>query len=285
MRAMKRFLAHALSTCLGLAIATSAVAGGYMRSGGETFVGVGLKLDYNDSFFDKSGERQHGGCDSGWSMPLFVDHGLSYYTNVFASTSVRYKDCPGDKAWSLSDSEVGLRRRVDPLSNDWVWEASLFVPTSRLGAMRSSDAAAWGYNLGLHWRDRPDPYVLDDTRDPLAGHWDAGFGVRGWAKHLPLEGWAYVTYSRPLGLTNWALGHRAWTFSATLDWRQSLTRTHATAPAVDAHDQFHLLDLRVSFEYPLSRFERFGLSFSQSLLGENRDDSSGITVRYGKTFR
>lgn len=265
--------------------ASAALAGGYMRSGEETYASAGVKLDYGDRYFDKGGQRRDGGCAAGMSVPLYVDHGWSYYTNVFASTSLRAKDCPGQSAYSMGDTEVGLRRRLDPLSDAWVWEAALILPTSRVGATRASDAAEFGYDLGLHWRPRPDPYRLDLDRDPLAGAWDFGTGLRGWTGHLPLEWWAYASYSKALGETLWSTGQRGWRFNGSLRWRQSIARAHATGPAVDAHDGFRILDLNLGFSYPLSPLESLHLSFNQSLLGRNRDDSSGISLTYGKTFR
>ena len=276
--------ATTLATLLLTLCCAPALAGGYMRSGGEAFASAGFQLDFNDRYFDKAGKRQDGGCAAGYSVPLYVDYGWSYYTNVFANTSLRYKDCPGQSASSMGDSEIGVRRRVNPLSDKLVWQASLMLPTSRIGATRPSDAAVLGYDLGLHWRPRPDPYRLDVDKDPLAGGWDVGTGLRGWASHLPLEWWAYASYGRALGLTDWASGKRAWSFYATLDWRQSIAREQARGPAVDAHDDFHLLGLSVGFSYPLARHERLGVSFYQALKGENRDDSSGITLSYGKTF-
>jgi hypothetical protein len=142
-----------------------------------------------------------------------------------------------------------------------------------------------GVDLGLHWRKRPDPYRLDLDQDPLQGVWDFGAGLRGWAGHLPLEGWAYVSYAKRLRETNWSLDQRGWQFSGTLEWRQSLSRTHDVEPAVDPHDRFRLLDLRLGFGYPLSPLESFNVTFTQALLGKNRDDSSGIGLTYGKTFR
>lgn len=270
---------------LGLITPLQSLAGGYMLSGGETQYRVGLKMDFGDHYFDKSGERTGGDCGTGLSMPLAVEHGWSYYTNVFANTALRFKDCPGERQFSLGDTEIGLRRRVNPLDNGLVWEATLILPTSRIGDTRNSDAAEFGLELGLHRRQRPDPYRLDLDRDPLAGHWDYGTSLRAWAAHLPLEWRAYLAYSRPLGLTNFGLGQRAWSFSADLDWRQSIARTHPESPAVDNHDDFHILNLSLYFGYPLARFERLGISLQKSLLGENRDDSSGISVTYGKTFR
>lgn len=277
-----------LFAVLGLALlACGSVvqAGGYMRSGGETYLSVGLKMDLGDRFFDKSGKRRSGDCDSGFSVPVYVDHGLSYYTNVFASSALRYKECPGESSSSIGDTLVGLRRRVDPLANDWVWEAALILPTSRIGATQASDAAEWGVDLGLHSRPRPDPYRLDLNKDPLASQWDFGTGLRAWAGHLPLEWWANVAYSRALSETNWMLGQRGWYFSGSLDWHQSIARTHDTEAAVDVHDRYHLLGLTLGLSYPLAKFESFRISLHRSLLGENRDDASGISLGYGKTFR
>lgn len=271
--------------CSAIAFSLPLRAGGYMRSGGETYSSVGFKLDFADRYFDKEGQRTNGDCSSGITLPVYVDHGWSYYTNVFVSSALRFKDCPGQQGTSLSDTEIGIRRRIDPLSDELVWEALLILPTSRVGATRASDASVLGYDLGVHTRWRPDPYRLDLDRDPLAANWDFGTGLRGWASHLPLEWWAYASYSRALGETNWALDQRGWSFSAKLDWRQSIARTHAVRPAVDIHDDFHILGLTVGFSYPLRQFENFSITLHQSLLGENRDDTSGITVSYGKTFR
>lgn len=256
-----------------------------MRSGGEAYVSMGLKADLGDSYFDKSGERRDGDCSSGFSVPFYVDYGWSYYTNVFANGALRHRNCPGESSTGVSDTEIGIRRRVDPLANDWVWEASLILPTSRIGATRASDAAELGVDLGLHSRPRPDPYRLELDRDPLAGQWDFGTGLRAWASHLPVEWWAYVSYSKALSETNWMLGKRGWNFSASLDWRQSVARAHDTRPAVDVHDRFRILGLSVGFSYPLARFESIRITLHRSLFGENRDDASGISVSYGKTFR
>lgn len=283
MRALSR-----LPALLGLALlaaSDASDAGGYMRSGEEAELALTLKMDFGDRLFDKSGTRRGGGCSAGVSASFYGEYGLSYYTTLFANASLRHKDCAGRAAFSPGDTEIGLRRRVDPLRNDWVWEASLIIPTSRLGDPQPSDAQSYGLDLGLHWRPRPDPYDLSRERDDLEATWDLGAGVRAWSRHLPSEAWAYAAYRRPLRVPDFRQNLPGLAFVAELDGRASLARAHATrSDAVDVHDRFRLLGLDLGLSYKPSPFEILRATLRADLAGSNRADSSGIYLTYGRTL-
>ncbi len=269
---------------LGLGGTLPAEAGGYMRSGGEAYVSTGLSIDFGDQYFDKDGSLSSGDCDSGLSLNLHGEYGQSYYTTLFMSTSIGYRACPGKDSWGVGDVELGVKRRVDPLSNTLTWHASVSLPTSQWSDPRSSESQETRLEFGLHYMPRPDPYDLSQDRDILQGHWNFGIGVRTWLAHLPHEAWAYVSYDKPLLLQTLSPGWRDWALHAEVTYRQSIARTHATEPAVDYHDAYHLLTLDLGLYHPISRHESLGLEVSWGLLGENRYASRTFRINYGKTI-
>ncbi len=276
-----------LAGLLGLAAlpGPALMAGGYMRSGGQMHLDVGLKLDYGDRFFDKQGHLTSGNCGSAVSVPLYADYGWSYYTTVFANTSLSYRDCPGSqRAYDLGDTEVGLKRRVDPFSNTLVWHAIAILPTSNIGAVRGSSSRSAGLDLGLHWQPRHDPYDLNHERDPYGGSWGFGAGLRTWAEHLPHELWAYAGYGRAISLPDWRLGKGGWSFYGALRYRQSIGQSHVTGGAVDSHDDFRVLGADLSLSHRLGKNESLRLTLSRDLAGENRYVSNSIGIHYGKTI-
>lgn len=278
-----------LALFLGITTALTsqtAHAGGYMRSGEETGVSVALKRDFRDRVYDKDGTNVPGsGCSPTTSASVYAEYGYSYYTTVFAATSIRHKSCPGEAAFGLGDTEAGIRRRVNPLRDDWVWEGSLIFPTSRLGRQQASDAQALGWNLELHWNPGPNPYDLTRDRTFLESSWGFGTGLHGWTRHLPLEGSAYVLYRHPVRISNWPGDQPGITLTAQLAARTSLARDHVSSNvAVDPHDTFQIFNMTFGFNYYISRFETLRATVQSDFAGKNHSDSSGILISYGRTL-
>lgn len=273
-----------LAALLGLG-AGAATAGGYMQSGGWSYVSTGVHVEVDSGKFDKRGDRQSRDCDNAFALPVYAEYGWSYYRTVFASAAVTHKRCPGEQAWGLADSRIGVRGRVDPFSNDLVWEASVTLPTSRLTDARRSDTDSLGATLMLHWNPRPDPYDLDLDRDPHGSGWGAGIGVTTWQRHLPHEVQAYVSYTRALtAQQNFGLSAPP-RLSVELEHKRAIGRAHAArTEAVDSHDDFHVLSLGASLSFRVRREESLRFSAATDLSGKNHDYASTIGVSYGWTF-
>lgn len=256
-----------------------------MQSGDWSYVSTGVQVDVDSGKFDKSGTRVARDCDNEFALPVYAEHGLSYYYTVFASAAVTHKRCPGDQAWGLADTRVGIRGRVNPFSNNLVWEASATLPTSRLTAARRSDTDSLGATLMLHWNPRPDPYDFDLDRDPHSSGWGAGIGVTAWQRHLPHELQAYVGYTQALTASqNFGLSAPP-RLNIELEHKRSIARAHATRPdAVDSHDDFRILTLGASLTFRVRRDESLRVSISSDLSGMNHDYASTIGVGYGWTF-
>lgn len=267
-----------------LLVPLTAGAGSYMRSGGEGFASVGLAMDLGDRLFDKQGERVGSSCDPGQTLSVYGEYGWSYHTTVFAGGALRHETCNSGDKWGMEGGRIGINGRINPVSNAWVWETALLLPSQRFGS-QSASRDAFGLEAGLHYHPRPDPYDLSRAIDPLESAWDFGIGVKAWFKDLPQELWAYGQYTLPLQETNWNLGQGGWTASARLDYSRSLGHTRNTTPfAVDSFDTFWRLDLGLSLKHPLSKNTSLRIGAKTSLAGQNTGDSSEINFQYEKTF-
>jgi hypothetical protein len=271
-------------TIAALALAPACHAGSFMRSGGESFVSVGLAMDRGDRIFNKQGQRESTTCDPSQSLTLYAEHGWSYYTTVFASGLLRHQACGSGDDWGLDSGKLGIARRLDPLSSRWVWEAALLFPSHRFG-YQSSSQDAFGLEAALHFHPRPDPYDLDRAIDPLRPYWDFGAGIKAWAGGLPLEGWVGARYTRPLREMNPNTGAGGWAASFSLDYSQTLAGGEASSPlAVDNEDDYWRLDAGIALKHSLRRHESLRLELKSSLAGENTYDNREISLRYEKTF-
>ena len=268
-----------------LLAAGGAVAGGYMQSGGAGYASLGLNADLDGGNWEKDGSHVSSSCGAEQSLSAYGEYGLSYYRTVFASTSITHKGCPNESAWGLGDTRVGLRGRVDPVSNALVWEGALILPTSRLGGGARSDTDAFGASLWLHYNPRPNPYDLALDRDPYNPGWGSGVGVVAWERHLPHELHGYVGYTYVFSSTAGDAGRAPMRLSTDLEAQTAFARTHATrARAVDAHDDYYLATLNFRLTYPLARREALLFSLGVDVAGKNHKDSSALGVSYGFAF-
>lgn len=279
---MKRILTQYLLYILAMPLAAS--AGGHMRSGGESFVSLGLSMDLGDRIFDKSGNTLSSSCSPGQSFSAYGEYGWSYYTTLFASGSLRHQSCASDAKWGAESGEIGLARRLDEFRNTWVWETALLLPSRRIGN-QSDSRDALGVTAGLHYHPRPNPYDLTNEINPLRPKWDFGASIKGWFDSSPREGSVYTQYTLPLQATSWNLGIWGWSAKAGLEYSQSLGGTRSATPnAVDDQDAFRRLDASLSLQHAIGKHEKLGIALQTSLTGKNTDDTSAIRISYEKTF-
>jgi hypothetical protein len=270
---------------VGLLGAAPAWAGGYMQSGGFGYASIGVNADLDGGNWEKDGSHVSSSCGAEQSVSAYGEYGLSYYRTVFASTSITHRGCPGETPWGLGDTRVGLRGRVDPLSNAKVWEAALILPTSRVGGGTVSDTDSLGASLWLHYNPRPNPYDLNLERDPYSPGWGSGIGVVAWQRHLPHELHGYVGYTFVFSSLVPESGRAPLRLTTDLEMQGSFARTHETRlRAVDAHDDYYLATLNFKLSYPLARRESLLFSLGVDLAGQNHKDSTGIGVSYGFAF-
>lgn len=263
-----------------------AFAGGNMRSEGESDVSLGVSYDFGDRVFDKSGRIVTGrDCSTNPTFSFYGERGVSYYTTVFASSSVHNADCPDQAGPGMGNSEVGLRRRINVLADDWVWESGLILPTSKIGNKKKSDPEYLGWAFGLHWNPKGNPYDLSIDKDYLSAEWGFGLGLHGWFANLPTEASASVSFRKQLRLSDWLRDIPAIGVSAELSTARSIAQANNSNDlAVDRKDSFQIYSASFGLSYRVSRLESLRLTLQGDFAGKNRSDNSGITLSYGRTF-
>lgn len=278
---MKKLL---LTGSLILLMPLVAGAGGYMRSGGETFVSGGLSADMASKLFDKRGNRIDSTCNSGQALFVYGEHGYNYYTTVFASASLRNQSCPTGAKQGWDGGKIGLNRRVNPTSNTLVWEAALLLPGRHFGNT-SNRSNSPGIEGGLHYHPRLDPYNLNQAITWLEPYWDFGVTAKENFDNLPAELAAYGQYTHPLKASVWDKGIGGWTAAVRLDYLRSLWHVQATTPlAVDSQDVFWKVVLGVSLRHALTHYESIRIELIGSPAGQNINESRTIGLSYEKTL-
>lgn len=282
MSAMKSVACAALV----LAMALPAAAGS-MRSEGENELNVGLKLDYGEHFFNREAQRVGAGCAGSLSLPVSYERGLSYYRTFFAKGGVKTERCAGTTR--LEDVELGLRGRVDPLSDALVWEASVLLPASRWsGGRLDRDSGSLGVNAGLHVDNLPDPYAsFLDPETHRQIRFGYGAGLRAWTAHVPAQAWAYLAWSRRFGEANWQRNIGSWWLYARLDAKHSIGREHRTRAddGLDPHARYWNLSASVYFSRQIKPWQVLTIGLRHDLAGRNVADGSGLSVHYSWNWR
>lgn len=269
--------------CLGLPVAASD-----MRSERENDLTLGLKLDYGERFWNRQGDSISRDCSNALILPVRYERGLSYYRTLVVKGGVKHQTC-GGSATRLEDIEIGMRGRVDPLSNRYIWEAALQLPASRwTGGDLDRETGSLGVVLGIHVDDRPDPYEsFFDPETHTEGRVGYGGGIKLWAEHVPGQAWAYFSWSKLLRNADWRRNIGGWWIYARLEAKHSLLREHRTRAdgALDPHDRYWQVSASAHLSTQIKPWQVLTLGISKDLAGRNVSDGSGIAVYYSWNWR
>jgi hypothetical protein len=277
-----------LPLAVALSLAATAADAGSMRSEGENEVVLGLKLDYGDRFWNRQGDRVDTGCAGSQVMPAGYERGLSYYHTAFVKSGIKRSRC-GNSGTRLEDVEIGLRGRLDPLSDKHLWEVSLFLPASRWsGAGLDRESGSVGLNAGIHVNALSDPYsTFLDPASHRQGRFGYGAGFRLWEAHVPAHVWAYAAWSKLLADADWQHDHGGWWFYARVDAKHSLLREHRTHldDGLDIHDRYWQVSASAYFSHQIKPWQVLTFGLRQDLAGRNVTDGSGIAAYYTWNWR
>lgn len=255
----------------------AATAGNWMRSEGETRVGVDLTLSSAGARWDRERDLVRDPCRTQrQSLGLNAEYGYSYHYTVFGSAAVDNESCTGRPGeGGLTDLSLGLRGRLNPFRNGRSWEVSIKLPTDDRESSTRRSSAGVGVSAGVHLRLADDPYAdpLEVVRGSL---WSWGAGVRLGNSNRGRQLWAYGGWERKLDDSPWRV-------DARLDGALSLQRADAGDPGpLNDYDKLALA-LRLSHDIDLQA--GWSLSLEQTLWGRNVDRSTALRVGWARRWR
>ncbi|WP_287963123.1 hypothetical protein, partial [Alcanivorax sp.] len=106
-------------------------AGDWMRSAGESGLGVSLEYGTADHYWNRFRKLLKDNCTSNdWKLFLHYEYGYSYDYTLFGNTALDTRRCGNRHSSGLGDIRLGVRGRLNPFRNGSTWELSVLVPTS-----------------------------------------------------------------------------------------------------------------------------------------------------------
>lgn len=261
----------------------------WMRQEGEVAASIGLSVSDGGNFFDRSGTRFRNACGTAFSLPMQAEYGASYYRTYYALTSLSSYNCGAGQTSGFTDFELGMRGRMDLVTNDHTWELAAIIPSyvnPNGGARQPKD---FGLKFAVHSNNRVDPYqsfIAGDTSSRNIISY--GAGVKAWAGHIPNELFGYLGWGHTISDAVWANDIGGWQFSARLDAKTSFGKEHTTIPGngvIDYHDKFSLVTGHIGLSHNLTQLSSVQFSLNHGLWGKNVNSPSGVYVGYSKVWR
>lgn len=278
-----------LAIMLLAALPVASSHAGWMQSEGDYAFSTGMGFKDNGNSFNKQGTSVRNGCGNGLNLPLYAEYGLSYYNTLYASTSVDSFKCGTVKQEGVNDVETGIRGRMD-FAIDHNWEVAAIFPQHLTATGAANIPKHFGIKAGLHSSTRLDPYESFLTeREIEKSSIGYGAGIKYWTGDVPGELWGYVSYGRILTNADWSQEIGGWSFTARMDAKNSIVKTHPTpgfvGGGVDVHDKFSLISGQIGLNRSLTQTESINMFVERGLWGRNTSYISGLFVTYAKVWR
>jgi hypothetical protein len=272
---------------IGLLVASNvAVAGNWVRSEGEKAIGANLSYATANQFWNQNRVLGPFACGThdNTGLGLNAEYGLSYHYTLIAQAGLHKIACGPNSASGLGDVAVGIRGRLDALSNGKAWELKLIVP----GGYDAAAPIRLGYGevgleAGAYFGPPFDAYDEDPYKPGYFPKLDSY--------------WEYCGFTRVWN------GAPATEIAGHVKWKHAISDTWKIGPALNVHWTFGKGDRQfpnlfgnrfaytrsvvVGVELSTLIGERtsFHITPQATVWGENAAKSVGVSVGVSKAFK
>lgn len=269
-----------------LMVSSAAVAGNWVRDEGEKSIGANLSYATANQFWNQNRVLGPFACGThdNTGLGLNAEYGLSYHYTLIAQAGLHKISCGANSASGLGDVAVGIRGRLDSLSNGKSWELKLIVP----GGYDAAAPIRLGYGevgleAGAYFGPPFDAYDEDPYKPgyfpKLDSYWEYGGFTRVWNGAPATEIAGHVKWKRAISDT-WKIGPALnvhWTFGKGERQFPNLfgNRFAYTRSVVVGIELSTLIGPRTSFH----------ITPQATVWGENAAKSVGISVGVSKAFK
>lgn len=272
---------------LGLLMASNAaLAGNWVRDEGEKSIGATFSYARANQFWNQNRVQVPFGCGThdNVGLGLNAEYGMSYHYTLIAQAGLHKISCGPNSASGLGDVAVGVRGRIDSMTNGKAWELKLLVP----GGYDAAAPVRLGYGeigleAGAYFGPAFDAYDEDPYKPgyfpKLDSYWEYGGFTRVWTGAPAPEIAGHVKWKHALSDT-WKIGPALnvhWTLGKGQPQFQNVfaNRLAYSRSAIVGIELSTLIGPRTSFH----------ITPQTTIWGENAAKSVGISVGISKAFK
>lgn len=272
---------------LGLITTSGAVmAGNWVRDEGETSIGATVSYARANQFWDKNRTLVTSACGTheNVGLGLNAEYGLSYHYTMIAQAGLHQVSCGPNRVGGLGDVALGVRGRIDSMTNGKAWEVKLIVPGGYDAALPLRlGYGEVGLEAGAYFGPPFDAYDEDPYKPgyfpKLDSYWEYGGFTRVWTGAPAPEIAGHVRWKHALTDTwkvgpganlHWTFGRGQPQFANLFGNRLAYTRS---------------LKLGVEFSTLIGPRTSFHITPEATVWGENATKALALSVGFTKAFK
>jgi hypothetical protein len=263
-----------------------AEAGNWLRDEGEQSLAARASYSTATQMWNQNGTLVNFGCGTHTNQTLGVtyDYGLSYHYTLFADAGLHNVSCGVNQVSGLGDVGMGIRGRIDQMSNGKAWELKLLVPG---GYNANATPLRLGYGeigleAGVYFGPPFDAYDEDPYKPgyfpQLDSYWEYGAWTRVYTGAPATVVGGNVKYKHSL-TENWKVGPQL-----GINWTTGKGQPQVNNLFGNRMAYSRSVKLGVEFSRLIGERLSFHITPELTLMGENTTKAKAISIGIHKAF-